>query len=73
MIVYSDPPFACHDIKEPPNITGYNGNWIVLVSRYNCSFEIKVRMAQKAGYDAVIIHNVNSDELGKEFEFETKH
>ncbi|XP_033207331.1 E3 ubiquitin-protein ligase RNF13-like isoform X2 [Belonocnema kinseyi] len=63
MVVYADPPYACQDVKEPPNVTGYDGYWILLASRYNCSFEIKVRMAQKAGYDAVIIHNVNSDEL----------
>lgn len=63
MVVYSDPPTACHDIQGPPNTTNYNGNWIALIARYNCSFEIKVRMAQKAGYDAAIIHNTNSNEL----------
>ncbi|XP_032680995.1 E3 ubiquitin-protein ligase RNF13-like isoform X1 [Odontomachus brunneus] len=63
MVVYSDPPNACHEIQGPPNNISYNNNWIVLIRRYNCSFEIKVRMAQKAGYDAAIIHNVNSNEL----------
>lgn len=63
MVVYADPPTACHKIQAPPNNTDYNGNWIVLIRRYNCSFEIKVRMAQEAGYDAAIIHNVNSNEL----------
>ncbi|XP_078039090.1 E3 ubiquitin-protein ligase RNF167 isoform X2 [Augochlora pura] len=63
MVVYADPPTACHEIQGPPNTTNYNGNWIALIARYNCSFEIKVRMAQKAGYDAAIIHNVNSNEL----------
>ncbi|XP_076246979.1 E3 ubiquitin-protein ligase RNF13 isoform X2 [Calliopsis andreniformis] len=63
MVVYADPPTACHEIQGPPNITNYNGNWIALIARYNCSFEIKVRMAQKAGYDAAIIHNVNSNDL----------
>lgn len=66
MVVYADPPTACHKIQPPPNDTDYiNVNWIVLIRRYNCSFEIKVRMAQEAGYDAAIIHNVNSNELGK--------
>ncbi|KAJ8956859.1 hypothetical protein NQ318_014274 [Aromia moschata] len=36
-------------------------------SRYtpeaNCSFEQKVRTAQSAGYNAVIVYNVDSDEL----------
>ncbi|KAL6429292.1 hypothetical protein ACFW04_008182 [Cataglyphis niger] len=63
MAVYANPPSACQKIQSPPNITDYNGNWIVLIRRYNCSFEIKVRMAQEAGYDAVIVHNVNSNEL----------
>lgn len=63
MVVYTDPPTACIDIQGPPNTTNYNGNWIALIARYNCSFEIKVRMAQKAGYDAAIIHNMNSNEL----------
>lgn len=63
MVVYADPPTACHKIQAPPNNTEYNGNWIVLIRRYNCSFEIKVRMAQQAGYDAAIIHNINSNEL----------
>jgi len=65
MVVYANPPTACHNIQAPPNSTDYNGNWIVLIRRYNCSFEIKVRMAQEAGYNAAIIHNVNSNELGK--------
>lgn len=65
MAVYANPSNACQKIQGPPNNTDYNGNWIVLIRRYNCSFEIKVRMAQEAGYDAVIVHNVNSNELGK--------
>lgn len=65
MVVYADPPAACHEIAPAPNVTNYHGYWIALIARYNCSFEIKVRMAQKAGYDAAIIHNVNSNELGK--------
>ncbi|XP_063993282.1 E3 ubiquitin-protein ligase RNF167-like isoform X2 [Diachasmimorpha longicaudata] len=63
VIVYADPPTACSVIAPPPKNTSYNGNWIALIARYNCSFEIKVRMAQEAGYDAAIIHNVNSNEI----------
>lgn len=69
MVVYADPPTACRKIQAPPNDTNYNSNWIVLIRRYNCSFEIKVRMAQEAGYDAAIIHNVNSNELGKQIAY----
>ncbi|OXU28960.1 hypothetical protein TSAR_015790 [Trichomalopsis sarcophagae] len=65
IVIYADPPQACHDIKSPPtNNTKYSGNnWIVLIARQNCSFEDKIRNAQKAGYDAAIVHNVNSNEL----------
>ncbi|KAG5325222.1 RNF13 ligase, partial [Pseudoatta argentina] len=62
MVVYADPPTACHKIQAAPN-NNTTGNWIALIRRYNCSFEIKIRMAQEAGYDAAIIHNVNSNEL----------
>lgn len=64
-MIYADPPQACGDIRGPPNNTKYSGNnWIVLIARLNCSFEDKIRNAQKAGYDAAIVHNVNSNELG---------
>ncbi|XP_012284933.1 E3 ubiquitin-protein ligase RNF13 isoform X2 [Orussus abietinus] len=63
MVVYSDPPLGCQEIKPPPNVSNFEGNWIVLIARFNCSFAIKVRMAQQAGYDAAIVHNVNSNEL----------
>ncbi|EFN74498.1 RING finger protein 13 [Camponotus floridanus] len=63
MAVYANPANACQEIQGPPNNTDYHGNWIVLIRRYNCSFEVKVRNAQKAKYNAVIVHNVNSNEL----------
>lgn len=64
MLVYAEPAYACTPI-EPPPITQENhtGNWIVLVSRKNCSFEQKIRIAQQAGYHAIIVHNVGSEEL----------
>lgn len=64
MVVYAEPSHACTLIKPPPrNEENRTGKWVVLVSRQNCSFEYKVRMAQAVGYDAVIVHNVNSDDL----------
>lgn len=64
LAVYADPPDACESLTKPP-LDDNNERWIVVIQRYNCSFEQKVRMAQNASYDAVIIHNVNSSDLGK--------
>lgn len=36
---------------------------IVVIARNNCTFEEKIRNAQKAGYDAAIVYNVDSNEL----------
>lgn len=63
LAVYADPPDACDSLTKPPNVENPD-RWIVVIGRYNCSFEHKIRMAQNASYDAVIIHNVNSSELG---------
>jgi len=64
--VMANPEDACTRIDQPPdNYTNYFGNWIVLIRRYGCSFEQKVRVAQRANYSAAIVHNVNSSELGK--------
>ncbi|GLV41438.1 godzilla E3 ubiquitin protein ligase [Carabus blaptoides fortunei] len=62
-VVYADPPDACTPIAAPPNVKSVVGKWIVLIQRNNCSFEEKIRVAQNASYDAVIVHNVNSSEL----------
>lgn len=42
-------------------------NVINFFFRYNCSFEVKVRNAQAAGYDCAIVRNVNSSDLGEYF------
>lgn len=62
-VVYAEPPDACSAIAEPPTTPSLTGKWVVLIARYNCSFEEKVRWAQNASYDGVIVHNVNSDNL----------
>jgi hypothetical protein len=66
----ANPEQACSDITPPSDIyPNYLGNWIVLIRRYGCSFEEKVRAAQRANYSAAIVHNVNSSELGKDIIF----
>jgi hypothetical protein len=59
-------------IESPPtNVPFVKSNeWIALIERTpdgsgNCSFELKVYHAQKAGFKAVIIYNSNSDSLIK--------
>lgn len=60
---------GCSEMVGPPeNVTsmgsaGVPARFVVIIARYNCSFEDKVRNAQKAGYVAVIVHNVGSNDL----------
>lgn len=68
MLAEPDPPGGCNDsLKPPPGEKNGIGKWILLVPRFNtiknCTFEQKVRYAQAAGYDAVIVYNNKSDEL----------
>jgi E3 ubiquitin-protein ligase RNF13 len=65
MVVMANPEQACSKIQQPPDYPNYFGNWVVLIKRYGCSFEDKIRAAQDANYSAAIVHNVNSSELGK--------
>uniref|UniRef100_A0A1Q3FG95 RING-type E3 ubiquitin transferase n=1 Tax=Culex tarsalis TaxID=7177 RepID=A0A1Q3FG95_CULTA len=60
--VRANPTDGCTDLDPPPeNVT--LSRFAVIIARYNCSFEDKVRNAQKAGYAAVIVHNVGSNDL----------
>lgn len=64
LVVAADPPDACDFLAKPPNVENID-RWIVLISRYNCTFEDKIRRAQNSSYDAVIIYNIESNDLGK--------
>ncbi|XP_069701910.1 E3 ubiquitin-protein ligase RNF13 isoform X2 [Periplaneta americana] len=63
LVVSAKPENACTEIAPPPQYPNYFGKWIVLIRRYGCSFEDKVRAAQNASYSAAIVYNVNSSEL----------
>ncbi|KAJ6655724.1 hypothetical protein lerEdw1_004777 [Lerista edwardsae] len=54
------PANACQPIEGPPNSSSV---FIALIRRYNCSFATKIFHAQRAGYHAAIVHNVNSQTL----------
>ncbi|XP_041974674.1 E3 ubiquitin-protein ligase RNF13 isoform X2 [Aricia agestis] len=63
LLVAGEPQDGCAPLAKPPAVDNETGKWMVLVARYNCSFEVKVRNAQLAGYDLAIVHNVNSSDL----------
>ena len=56
------PANACHPI-EAPRLGNRSLGAITLIRRYNCTFDLKVLNAQRAGFEAAIIHNVHSDDL----------
>lgn len=62
-VVYvANPLNACMELSDlAPKIGNYSP--ILLVERGGCTFELKARIAQEAGYEAVIVYN---DEDGEE-------
>ncbi|XP_077188218.1 E3 ubiquitin-protein ligase RNF167-like [Paroedura picta] len=48
------PENACHPIKSPPNTSAV---FIALIRRYDCSLATKLLHAQRAGYQAAIVHS----------------
>ena len=71
LAVAGEPSNGCAEMKPPPNVTNFftlnPAKFAALVVRYNCSFEDKVRNAQNAGFQAVIVYNLQSDSLGNYF------
>ncbi|KAJ0181448.1 hypothetical protein K1T71_003533 [Dendrolimus kikuchii] len=63
LLVAGEPSDGCAPLTKPPLVENFTGHWIVLIARYNCNFEVKVRNAQDAGYNCAIVHNVNASDL----------
>ncbi|XP_006110589.2 E3 ubiquitin-protein ligase RNF167-like [Pelodiscus sinensis] len=62
-LIEAVPANACQPIRGPPAGSNASATFIVLISRYDCPLGVKILHAQQAGYQAAIVHNVNSEKL----------
>ncbi|CAL5035282.1 unnamed protein product [Urochloa decumbens] len=53
----AEPVDACEPIKDRGGRRGAGRKAFVMIARGNCSFEGKVRAAQKAGFDAAVVYD----------------
>ncbi|KAJ8682572.1 hypothetical protein QAD02_018364 [Eretmocerus hayati] len=70
IVVPVKPKTACSAVQSPPNDAMYkNYKKLALIEldghkgdNEKCTFEVKVRNAQNAGFDAAVVHYYNSDD-----------
>uniref|UniRef100_A0A670XNY2 PA domain-containing protein n=1 Tax=Pseudonaja textilis TaxID=8673 RepID=A0A670XNY2_PSETE len=62
-LIEAKPANACQPINAPPLTNSTSVTYVALIQRNDCSFTTKVLHAQQAGYQAAVIHNVNSQAL----------
>lgn len=59
------PSDGCSSMSDAPRGIQINDTFVAIIQRGNCSFEKKIRMAQNANFNAVIVYNYGRDDLGK--------
>lgn len=57
LLYVAEPLDACSDLTNKPEQSSNGTSPFVLIVRGGCSFEDKVRKAQRAGFKAAIIHD----------------
>uniref|UniRef100_A0A6I8P5H2 PA domain-containing protein n=1 Tax=Ornithorhynchus anatinus TaxID=9258 RepID=A0A6I8P5H2_ORNAN len=62
-LVEAKPANACQPIRGPRIRANVSQAAIVLIRRFDCTFDLKILHAQLAGYQAAIVYNMHSDEL----------
>ncbi|KAM3926087.1 E3 ubiquitin-protein ligase RNF167 isoform 2-T2 [Leptodactylus fuscus] len=61
-VIHAVPENACSLITPPP-VKDNTTIFIALIRRLDCNFDVKVLNAQRSGYYAAIVYNVDSDAL----------
>ncbi|XP_074834036.1 E3 ubiquitin-protein ligase RNF167-like [Carettochelys insculpta] len=62
-LVEATPANACDPIEGPPASSNSSEAFIAFIRQSDCPVGVKVLHAQQAGYQAAIVHNVNSEHL----------
>ncbi|XP_077661615.1 E3 ubiquitin-protein ligase RNF167-like [Eretmochelys imbricata] len=62
-LIEAMPANACDPIEGPPGSSNSSEAFIALIRRSDCPFGVKVLHAQQAGYQAAVVHNVNTEHL----------
>jgi len=62
-LVTAEPEDACRPMKVAPNSTDPNVKFFALCKRFSCSFRTKMEYAVQAGYDGLVVYNVENSQL----------